>query len=172
MRQVITAKPSGSSTWNAHTGTPSVMARPASRSSRTEIDAAAGEQAGHRRTDESGDGLGADVQGPGRQQRAGGQRQQAIVTGGERAAEQRHHEREVLDEGGAAGDAGIEPAQHDLDDRQQRQDGECQHRQRVFEPLQGTVVVDAPGFRGGVGVDGHLAPWLLRNASRSRSPWS
>jgi hypothetical protein len=137
-----------------------------------QVDTAAGEHAGHSGADESGDGLGGDVQRACWQQRAGRQRQQPIVAGGERAAEQRHHQREVLDEGGAARDAGIEPPQHDLDDRQQGQGGQREYRQRVLEPLQRAVVIDAPRLGRRVGVDRHLPPRLLRNASRSRRPWS
>ncbi len=168
MRQVITAKPSGSSTWNAHTGTPSVMLRPASRSSRTRSMPARASRPATAAPTNPAKRLGGDRHRPGGQQRAGGQRQQPVVAGGQRAAEQRHDQREVLDERRAAGNARVEAPQHDLGDRQQRQQRQRQHRQRVLEPLQRAVVVDAPRFGGGVGVEGHLAPRLLRNASRSR----
>ena len=116
--------------------------------------------------------LAATAHGPGGQQRAGGQRQQAVVAGGQRAAEQRDDQREVLDERRPAGDAGVEPPQHDLGDRQQRQQRQRQHRQGVLGPLQRPVLVDAARFGGGVGVERHLLPRVLRKASRSRVAWS
>ena len=135
MRHANTAKPSGSSTWNAHTGTPSVIMRPASRSSAHDVDARPRQHRGHRRADEPGQPLGGDGPWTGGQQRAGGQRQQAVVAGGQRAAEQRDDQGEVLDERRPAGDAGIEPPQHDLGDRQQREQRQRRHRQRVLGPL-------------------------------------
>ena len=129
----ITAKPSGSSTWNAHTGTPSVILRPARAPGAPcrRPTAPAAPPPSRRRSPARA--FAVDRQPARRQQRSGRQGQQAVVAGGQGAAEQRHHQREVLHERRAAGDARVEPPQHDLDDRQQRQQRQGEHGEPVLE---------------------------------------
>ncbi len=138
-----------------------------------QIDAGTRQQAGHGGADEAADGFGGDGDWPRRQQRSGCERQQTVVARGQRAAEQRHHQREVLHEGRAAGDAGVEAPQHDLGDRQQRQQCQREHRQPVLEHPEASALVDAARFgrRRGVERGAHL-PRVLRKASRSRVAWS